>query len=133
MPDPNKKPEEPQRTSQPMPNQPTTPMEAPVSPSTEYEKQVPHEGNQPVAHAGKSGEGSYEATQRYDNGIDQFSKQNSPDQSFEKGKKIDVDDPALKKAEAAGKAPAKSPMKSDGERKPQMMPDEGRPSAPTMP
>lgn len=126
--DPNQKPQEPQRTSQPtQPNQPPPPMEMPGQPNTEYEKQVPHEGNQPIARVGEGGEGSYEGTQKYDNGLDQFSKQNSPEQSFEKGRKIDVDDPALKQAEQAGKQPAKT----GGERKPQLKPDEGRPSSPS--
>lgn len=48
--DPKEPDEEPRRTSQPNPDeQPMTPMEAPSSPNTEFEKQVPHQGNQPIA------------------------------------------------------------------------------------
>jgi hypothetical protein len=123
--DPNKKPIEPQRTSQPNPQeQPMTPMEAPGTPSTEYEKQVPHQGNRPIAHGGgaamptssprgsssdavsrtgKSGEGSYEGTRDYDDGLAKFSKEHSPEESVERGKKIDPNDPELKRAEEAGK------------------------------
>ena len=124
--DPNKKPTEPQRTSQPQPGE--TPMEAPQQPNTEYERNVPHEGNEPIARTATSGEGSYEGTQKYDNGIDQFSKQHSVQESIEAGRKIDTNDPELKAAEEKGKAPAKA----GGERKPAMAPDQGRTSTPSI-
>lgn len=129
MNDPKKQPqEEPRRTSQPSPGeQPMTPMEAPSSPNTEFEKQVPHQGNAPIAGAsersipgpnprlagadspaiaktGKVGEGSYEGTRQYDEGIEAFSKKNPVEQSMKDAKKIDTNDPSLKKAEQVGKS-----------------------------
>jgi hypothetical protein len=124
--DPNQKPTEPQRTSQPQPGE--KPMEAPQQPNTEYERNVPHQGNEPIAHTGKSGEGSYEGTKQYDDGLDAFTKNHPVDESIEAGKKIDVNDPSLKAAEEKGKAPAKS----GGERKPTMSPDQGRTSSPSI-
>jgi hypothetical protein len=125
--DPKHKPEEPQRTSQPHPGE--TPIEAPDQPDTEYERNVPHQGSEPIAHMGTSGEGSYEGTKQYDDGLDAFSKQHSVDESIEAGRKIDTNDPALKAAEEKGKAP----MKRGGDRKPTMQPDEGRASTPSVP
>lgn len=105
MNDPNKKPLEPQRTSQPTPDQPPNPMEAPATPNTEYEHQVPHEGNQPIARTAKGGgEGSYEGTRQYDDGLAAFTKTHSVDQSIREGKQIDTSDPELKNAEKIGKA-----------------------------
>lgn len=113
-----KNPEQPRRTSQPtpqQPDQPSPPMEAPGNPNTEYERQVPHEGNQPIARTATGGEGSYEGTQRYDNGMDQFSKQHSLEDSIADAKQIDTSDPALGKAEKQAKqGPAKG--KADKER-----------------
>jgi len=106
MNDPKKQPqEEPRRTSQPNPGeQPMTPMEAPSTPNTEFEKQVPHQGNMPIAKTGKVGEGSYEGTRQYDEGLEEFSKKSSPEQSVQQAKKIDPDDPELKRAEQIGKS-----------------------------
>ena len=129
MQEPKKEPqEEPRRTSQPNPGQqPMTPMEPPTAPGTEYEKQVPHQGNQPIAESsassnsgpnprltgadsraigkmGQSGEGSYEGTRDYDEGLEKFTQSHPPDESVRKGKQIDPNDPELAKAEAIGKS-----------------------------
>ena len=68
-----KNPEHPRRASQPTPQQPShptpteeptppteepRPIEAPGNPSTEYEREVPHEGNQPIARPENVGEAS---------------------------------------------------------------------------
>lgn len=100
MPDP-----EPRRVSQPgktRPDETPTPVEAPKQPS-EWEKEVPHTGSQPVALTGRYGEGNYEATREYAEGYEEFASQTTPDESVRKGKKIDPDDPALKEAEQRGK------------------------------
>ncbi|GAC1352307.1 MAG: hypothetical protein NVSMB1_13890 [Polyangiales bacterium] len=104
MNDPKKTPAEtPQRTSQPHP--PSPPMEAPPMPQTEYERSVPHGGEAPIAHKkGASGEGSYEATEQYNKGLKNFSKQHSVDESVREGKLINPNDADLKKAEEIGKA-----------------------------
>ena len=46
MPDPKKNPDE---TPQPMQPETPQPMQAPSSPQTEFEHEVPHTGNQPIA------------------------------------------------------------------------------------
>ena len=105
MHEPKKEPEQPQRTSQPNPGeQPMTPMEAPTSPGTEFEHQVPHQGNQPIARSGTSGEGSYEATRQYDEGLEKFTESHPPDESLRDAQSIDPNDPELKKAEQIGKS-----------------------------
>lgn len=95
--------EEPRRTSQP--NQPgqTPPQEAPQRPETEWEKHVPHAPNQPVAKTGKYGEGSYEATRQYDEGVERFSKDVPPEEAIRRAKSNDPDDPELREAERKGK------------------------------
>lgn len=107
-----KTPQEPRRVSQPgqtpgqEPNEipgGTPPVEAPSTPQTEYEKHVPHSPNQPVAHTGKSGEGSYEGTRKYAEGYDEFARTTTPDTAVAKAKKIDPDDPSLRKAEERAK------------------------------
>jgi hypothetical protein len=96
--------QEPRRTAPPEQPGQTPPNEAPPSPATEYEKHVPHDPNQPVARAGTVGEGSYEGTRAYDDGLEQFSKDVSPEEAVQRARKIDVDDPELKDAERRGKA-----------------------------
>jgi hypothetical protein len=98
MNDPKTPTEEPRRVSNPQPGE-TPPMEAPSTPQTEYEKEVPHSPNQPVAKMGKTGEGSYEGTKQYDEGLEKFTETHSNEDTIKTAKKIDVDDPALKKAE----------------------------------
>ncbi len=127
--DPNQKPTEPQRTSQPQqPGETPMPVESPPQPGTEYERNVPHQGNEPIAHTGKGGEGSYEGTKQYDDGLDAFTKKHPVEESIESGRKIDMNDPTLKAAEEKGKAPAKS----GGDRKPAIAPDQGRASSPSV-
>jgi hypothetical protein len=96
--------QQPQRTSQPMQPGQTPPNETPASPDTEYERNVPHTTDQPVAQTGKHGEGSYEGTKQYDQGLEEFGKKNPPDESVRRGKQIDTDDPALREAEKRAKA-----------------------------
>jgi hypothetical protein len=107
MNDPKKPGEEPQRVSQPdeMPGQ-TPPMQAPARPA-EYEKNVPHEPGQPIAHTGTVGEGSYEGTRKYREGYEKFSRQTSPDEARRKAEQINPDDPSLKQAEQRGKDAAR--------------------------
>ena len=90
-----KKPMEPQRTSQPQ----TPPDETPSHPGTEYEKNVPHTPEQPVAMSGESGEGSYQGTREYLEGYERFSESHSPEETVREAKKINPDDPKLKEAE----------------------------------
>jgi len=104
MNDPSKPNQEPRRVSQPnQPSQPqkTKPVEAPGS---EYEKEVPHSGEPPVAHTGKFGEGSYEGTREYAEGYEEFARSTSPDESVKKGQEIDPNDPVLKEAEERAKS-----------------------------
>jgi hypothetical protein len=99
MNDPKTPSQEPRRVSNPQPGE-APPMEAPPQgPQTEYEKEVPHSPNQPVAKMGGKGEGSYEGTKQYDEGLEKFSETNSNEDTIKRAKSIDVDDPALKKAE----------------------------------
>ena len=106
MNDPNKKPEEPRRVSNPQPGE-TPPMQAPpATPGTEYEKNVPHTKNEPIAisrEAGEKGEGSYKGTRQYDEGLENFSKKHSSDESVKKAKQINPDDAQLKQAEKKAK------------------------------
>ena len=121
MPEPKKEPqEEPRRTSQPDADpQPMTPMEPPSAPGTEFEKKVPHQGNQPIARsdAARSGEGSYEGTRRYDEGLERFSEEKPVEESLRDARSIDTEDPELKRAEKIGKSKSA----------------ESRPSAPSHP
>jgi len=123
--DPTKKPEEP-RPSQPQAPPPQTPPnEAPETPNTEYEREVPHTGSQPIARTADGGEGSYEGTRQYDEGLEQFTQEHSPDESLREASEIDPDDPELVRALEEGKRPRPS--------KPQIEPDAGRRSAPSAP
>lgn len=107
MNDPKNPNQEPRRTSQPQQPGNEPPMEAPTSPATEFEKNVPHPGaNQPVAKAGESGEGSYKGTEQYTEGYKKFAQQTSPDEALKKAKQIDPNDPKLREANEKGKAKA---------------------------
>ncbi len=90
---------EPRRVSQP---EESRPDETPKPPS-EWEKEVPHTGSQPVARTGRYGEGNYEATREYAEGYEEFASHTTPDESVRKGKEIDPDEPSLKDAEQRGK------------------------------
>lgn len=99
-----KKPRPPQTEPQHVSNPPNTPpLEAPSTPKTEYENEVPHSGNEPIAKLGKTGEGSYEGTRQYDEGLEQFTEGHDPDASSDDARKIDPDDPELKRAERRAK------------------------------
>lgn len=96
MNDPNK--QQPQRVSNPTPEQPPAP--------SEYEKNVPHAPEQPVAisKSAKGGEGSYEGTKQYQQGYEKFAKQTSPDDAVKTATEINPNDPSLKQAEQRGKS-----------------------------
>ncbi|MGZ3420875.1 MAG: hypothetical protein ACXVEE_23565 [Polyangiales bacterium] len=98
MNDPKQPNQEPRRVSNPQPSQPP-PIETPSAPQTEYEKEVPHSPNQPVAKTGTKGEGSYEGTRQYDEGLEKFTETHSNEETIQAAKKIDPNDPALKQAE----------------------------------
>lgn len=105
MNDPKTPNQEPRRTSQPgkKTNEPRETPGTKAAPATEYEKDVPHTGEQPVAYTGKSGEGSYEGTREYSEGYEEFASHTSAEESVEKGKKIDPNEPSLKDAEQRAK------------------------------
>jgi hypothetical protein len=89
------------------------PQEKPIKPSSKPNVESrpasqrtppnPPPGNEAIAKRGKYGEGSYEATRRYDDGLEQFSKSHPVDESMKDAKKIDTDDEELKRAERKAK------------------------------
>jgi hypothetical protein len=71
--------------------------------ATSSTKRSGESAEQAIARKGKYGEGSYEGTREYAEGYEEFAQSTSPDESVEKGKKIDTNDPALKEAEERAK------------------------------
>lgn len=88
------------------PQQPENPQtRTPSNPTSEFEKNIPHNDDNTVAMSqeGVSGEGSYRGTKQYQDGYKKFSQQTSPDDAVKKATKIDPNDPSLEQAERQGK------------------------------